>query len=209
MTAGDPAPTLPAPPLDEAAARAAWQQKLLPLMAIVLTSVSAIFLILSLLQTNRVRSQIENGPTLDLPAEVRTVSCLGPTLAAADQQACVRWKVLVQLEAYTVANRYHQANSALIVRASIKYLGFLTGMILAIVGAVFILGKLTEAPSNLAAEASGWKVSIASASPGLILAVLGTALIIVTVLINPPTGVTDLPTYLDVRGAFTPGQPAQ
>ena len=178
-------------------------------MAVVLKSVSAIFLVLSLLQTNHVRTQIEDAPKLDLPDEVRSVSCLGRTLTAGEQQACVRWKVLVQLEAYTVAHRYHQANSALIVRAWIKYLGFLTGMILAIVGAVFILGKLSEAPSNLAAEASGWKVSIASASPGLILAVLGTALIIATLLVNPPTGVTDLPTYIDVRGAFAPVQATQ
>lgn len=208
MTPPEPAPAPPTPALDDAAFRAAWQRKLLPLMAAVLTSVSAVFLILSLLQTNHVRAQIEIAPQLTLPAEVGA-TCLDKTLTASEQQACVRWKVLVQLEAYTVANRYHQANSALIVRASIKYLGFLTGTILAIVGAVFILGKLSESTSNLSAESSGWKVSIASASPGLILAVLGTALIIVTVLVNPPTGVTDLPTYIDVRGAFTPGQPPQ
>jgi hypothetical protein len=174
-------------------------------MAAVLTSVSAVFLVLSLIQTNHVRTQIESGPQLQLPTEVQA-SCLDSTMAAREQQACVRWKVLVQLEAYTVAHRYHQANSALIVRAWIKYLGFLTGMILAIVGAVFILGKLSEGPTDLSAEATGWKVSVASASPGLILAVLGTALIITTVLVNPPTGVTDLPTYIDVRGAFAPVQ---
>src|SRR6476646_8731704 len=168
VTAPDPAlaPASPAPSGNELAA---WQRRLLPLMAAVLTSVSAVFLVLSLLQTNHVRAQIENAPTLALPVEVRA-SCLDKTLTAGEKQACVRWKVLVQLEAYTVAHRYHQANSALIVRAWIKNL--------AIGGAVFILGKLSEAPSNLSAESSGWKVSIASASPGLILAVLGTALII-------------------------------
>src|SRR6266542_597638 len=188
-----------------AAARAAWQLKLLPLMAVLLSLASVAFLVVSLLQTNKVRAQIAAAPTLTLPPEVARLSCVGPSLTAGQQQGCVRWKVLVQLEAYTIARRYHQANAALIVRAWIKYLGFLTGMILAIVGAVFILGRLTEASSHLAAEGTFGKFSIDSVSPGLILAVLGTILMITTVLVNPPTGVTDAPIYVDVDGGFVNG----
>jgi hypothetical protein len=174
-------------------------------MAVVLTLASVAFLIVSLLETNQVRAQIASAPTLTLPAEVARLSCVGPGLTAGQQQACVRWKVLVQLEAYTIARRYHQANAALIVRAWIKYLGFLTGMILAIVGAVFILGRLTEASSHLAAEGTFGKFSVDSVSPGLILAVLGTVLMITTVLINPPTGVTDGPIYVDIARGFADG----
>lgn len=202
------APALPASPADtEVAARAAWQLKLLPLMALLLTVVSAGFLVVSLFQTNRVRAQIEHAPQLELPSELGTLSCIGPGLTAGQQQDCVRWKVLVRLEAYTIARRYHQANAALIVRAWIKYLGFLTGMILAIVGAVFILGRLTEASSHLAAEGTFGKFSLDTVSPGLVLALLGTILMVTTVLINPPTGVTDAPTYVDVTGAFADSRP--
>jgi hypothetical protein len=202
------------PPLDaasiraqrrEAAARASWQLKLLPVMTGLLILASIVFLVVSLIQTNRVRSQIADSPTLTLPPEVATLSCIGPALTAGQQQACVRWKVLVQLEAYTIARRYHQANAALIVRAWIKYLGFLTGMILAIIGAVFILGRLTEASSHLAAVGTFGKFSIDSVSPGLILAVLGTILMVTTVLINPPTGVTDAPVYVDIDRGFADG----
>ena len=178
-------------------------------MAALLSIVSAAFLVLSVVQTARVRDLIENAPALALPTEVARVSCVGPNLSATEQQACVRWKVLVQLEAYTIERRYHQANAALMVRAWIKYLGFLTGMILAIVGAVFILGRLTEASSHLAAEGTFGKVSLDTVSPGLALALLGTVLMITTVLINPPTNVTDAPIYLDISGAFTGSQPPQ
>jgi len=200
-----PIPSSTQAELDAAAARATWQLKLLPLMAALLTLASVAFLVVSLIQTNRVRAQIANGPSLTLPPEVARLSCVGPSLTAGQQQACVRWKVVVQLEAYTIAQRYHQANAALVVRAWIKYLGFLTGMILAIVGAVFILGRLTEASSHLAAEGTFGKFSVDSVSPGLILAVLGTILMVTTVLINPPTGVTDAPVYVDVDRGFVDG----
>jgi hypothetical protein len=149
----------------DTAARAAWQLKLLPLMGMLLTVASVAFLVVSLVQTNRVRALIEAAPSLELPPEVDGLSCIGPGLTAAQQQACVRWKVLVKLEAYTIARRYHQANAALVVRAWIKYLGFLTGMILAIVGAVFILGRLTEASSQLAAEGTFGKFSSTRCRP--------------------------------------------
>ena len=187
------------------AALAKWQLRLLPLMAALLTVASIAFLVVSLLQTNDVREQIAAAPTLSLPPEVTRLSCMGPGLTAGQQQACVRWKVVVQLEAYTIARRYHQANAALIVRAWIKYLGFLTGMILAIIGAVFILGRLTEAASHFAGEGVFGKFSIDSVSPGLILAVLGTILMVTTVLINPPTGVTDAPVYIDTGRGFVDG----
>jgi hypothetical protein len=61
---------------------------------------------------------------------------------------------------------------------------------------------LTEASSHLAAEGTFGKFSIDSVSPGLILAVLGTVLMVTTVLINPPTGVTDGPVYVNTSGAF-------
>jgi hypothetical protein len=209
MSAPLTVPAASLPVADDASARTAWQLKLLPLMGMLLTVASTAFLVVSLVQTNRVRTLIEAAPSLELPPEVDGLSCLGTGLTAAQQQACVRWKVLVKLEAYTIARRYHQANSALVVRAWIKYLGFLTGMILAIVGAVFILGRLTEASSQLAAEGTFGKFSLNTVSPGLVLALLGTVLMITTVLINPPTGVTDGPIYVDITSGFAGTSPGR
>jgi hypothetical protein len=101
------------------------------------------------------------------------------------------------LEEHTINQRYHQANVALLVRATVKYFGFLTGMLMSLVGAVFVLGRLTEASSKLAAQGAFGKFTIATVSPGLILAVLGTVLMITTVLTNPPTDVNDGNVYLN------------
>jgi hypothetical protein len=54
------------------------------------------------------------------------------------------------------------------------YLGFVTGMIFALVGAMFVLGKLESDPSELKTKVgTALDTSFKSASPGLVLAVLG------------------------------------
>ena len=108
----------------------------------------------------------------------------------------IRWKTLLQLEANALQQRYHQAGVLLISRIWTRYLGFVTGMILALVGAAFILGKLRESSSQLGTEGAGWKVSITSASPGLILAVLGTVLMLGTLATRLEMQVNDGPVFL-------------
>ena len=63
-----------------------------------------------------------------------------------------------------------------------SYLGYLTGMILALVGATFILGKLKEEVSTLGVEGSGVKATLRTTSPGLALCFLGTVLILGTIM---------------------------
>jgi hypothetical protein len=112
--------------------------KLLPLMIVMLILVTVAFLILSFVEANAVRNDSRLSTTragvglgdAQLQRNPETV---------AEHQDCARWQLLALLEAHTIQQRYHQANVALILRGSIKYLGFLTGMILSIVGAVFIL----------------------------------------------------------------------
>lgn len=176
--------------------RGAWQLKLLPLMTAMLVLVTLAFLILSFVEANVVRSEIRASPRLELAPALAQLNCNATTTTVSEHQDCARWQLLALLEAHTIQQRYHQANVALILRGSIKYLGFLTGMILSVIGAVFILGRLTEAASHLAAEGSFGKLSIETVSPGLILAVLGTVLMLVTVFVNPPTEVSDAAVYL-------------
>jgi hypothetical protein len=95
----------------------------------------------------------------------------------------------------TVQQRYHQANVILMARIWTTYLGFVTGMILAVVGAAFILGKLREQASEISGKAENWQVSIASTSPGLIMVVLGSALMLVTIMTHHQINVTDRPLY--------------
>jgi hypothetical protein len=174
--------------------QAAWQRRLLPLMASVLVVASVAFLVFSLAQTNAVRARIENVPLTSVEW-VLDAACDTEALAFSERQACTQMKAAVLLEVYTIQRRYHQANAALMVRAWIKYLGFLTGMMIGIVGAVFILGRLAEPRSELTAEGLAGKFSLSSMSPGLILVTLGMVLMITTVVVNPPTDVGDAAVY--------------
>lgn len=110
--------------------------------------------------------------------------------------------MLSLLEANALQRRYHQAGVLLISRIWTRYLGFVTGTILALVGAAFILGKLRETNSVLGAESALWKVSMTSASPGLILATLGTLLMLATLATNLEMQVNDGPVYLPLSAAL-------
>jgi hypothetical protein len=64
----------------------------------------------------------------------------------------------------------------------LRYLGFVTGMILALVGASFVLGKLREPLTEITGELPKINLSLRSASPGIILVFLGAVLMIATIL---------------------------
>gem|GEM_PF-3089091 len=115
-------------------------------------------------------------------------------------KAYIQWLTLTKLEQESYNLRYKQAGALLMSRIFTKYLGFFTGMILAIVGAVFIIGKLKEGSSKLEFSASGsWKASVLSSSPGVIFGFLGTVLMIATILTHNEITVKDQPLYLNAN----------
>lgn len=183
-----------------------WQKRLLPLMVGLLVSLTAFFFIASFVQLYYLQTRIEQAPRLDLSPAMTQLDALardmqdgkaGNQAAISSQLEYARWKTLALLEANALQRRYHHAGVLLISRIWTRYLGFVTGTILAMVGAAFILGKLQEASSNLGAEGGGlWKVSLTTASPGLVLATLGTALMLATLATNMDLQVSDGPVYL-------------
>jgi hypothetical protein len=103
---------------------------------------------------------------------------------------------LLILEADALDRRYHQASALLMSRIWAKNLAFMTGMILAFIGAIFILGKLSESPSAVKGGGSNWNVSITSASPGILLAFFGTTLVALSIIIHENIDVHDGTAYL-------------
>lgn len=98
---------------------------------------------------------------------------LTPAFSAFEQRAAeevlgdtayLRFKILALLEADALHRRYHQANATMLARVWTRQLGFLTGMILALVGAAFVLGRLQETTSTVGIETKVAKASIACAS---------------------------------------------
>jgi len=188
-----------------ASADRTWQKRLLPVMVGLLVTLTAFFFVASFVQLYYLQTRIERAPRLDLSSAMASLDEIakdvregkvGDQLAFNNRLEYARWKTLSLLEANALQRRYHHAGVLLISRIWTRYLGFVTGTILAMVGAAFILGKLQEASSNLGAEGGLWKVSLTTASPGLVLATLGTALMLATLATSMDLQVNDGPVYL-------------
>ena len=109
---------------------------------------------------------------------------------------------LLLLEADALDKRYHQAGGLLMSRIWSRQLAFITGMVMAFVGSAFILGRLSEDPTDISGGAGEWKVAITSASPGIILSFFGTVVIVASLFVRATLDVNDGPAYVQ---ALHPG----
>jgi hypothetical protein len=128
--------------------------------------------------------------------------------SVSDRLAVARFRAAGELEVQVIGRRYRQATVLLMSRVWTLYLGFVTGMILALVGATFILGKLQEPASELSAESAAAKLRLKSTSPGIVLAALGTTLMLATIFTNHRIDVTDAPVYLRDSSTVSITQPS-
>ena len=170
----------------------AWQNKLLPYMIGAVIFFALFFLFASMYQLYSLQTEIEAEPKIHFDA-------LYSHDADFDRQ---RWNSLVALEVHVLQQRYHQANISIMSRLWVRYLGFVTGMILAFMGAVFIVGKL-RGGATIDVEGEGLKANLATQSPGIVLAFLGVVLMVVTIAIHHKVDVRDKPTYAAVTMTTT------
>lgn len=173
----------------------AWQRRLLPLMVRMLVALTAFFFIATL------------GELLYLNWRIQSTPPDQPALTSASPEDTLRLHVLAALEADIVARRYHQANVTLMAAIWSKYLGFLTGMTLALVGAAFVLGQLSTRDNELIGKAAVGEVTLRTASPGLVLAVAGVLLMVVTIVNRNEVMTYDNATYLGEGNLSVGGRP--
>ena len=172
-----------------------WQKRLLPVMVKMVIGLTIFFFAASFVQLFYLHSHISNSAGIELkPASSSLESSLTSDDAKLD---AARWTSLLGLEQYALQRRYHQANVLLMARVWTRYLGFVTGMICTLVGAIFILGKMQEPPSALSGDAASWKFSLNTSSPGIVLAVLGTILMVTTLVVPARIDVEDKATFVD------------
>lgn len=157
-----------------------WQKKLLPTIIRIIIYLTIFFFIASLGQLIYLQTRVEKVPEIDK----NWIKENTPN------------SHLFHLEYLTVQNRYHQGNTSLMSRIWLQYLGFITGMILAIIGAIFILGKLREPETKIDLDASQVKFSILSTSPGLVMVFLGTFIMITTIVVHNEIEIKDAGVYL-------------
>jgi hypothetical protein len=188
----------PSPETAESRELLLWQRKLLPFMSRFLVVLAIIFFAISLTDMYQMRNfiQAESGQ----PIRDRVQSLLQTKESDPQVSLDVVQQGLLLLEADALDKRYRQASALLMSRIWTRQLAFITGMVMAFIGAVFIIGKLSERSSDVHFGASQWKAGISSTSPGLILAFLGTLLIGIALVVQPSIEVQDRPVYFMTMG---------
>jgi len=176
-----------------------WQKKLLPLMSRMLIGLTIFFFIASFFQLFYLHKKIENSPKIESSESILTNGANASEIKEEHYIQLVQWTTLATLEEKTLQQRYHQANVLLMARIWVRYLSFVTGMILCLVGASFILGKIEIASSTIDSKTPQLDFSLKTSSPGIILAAFGTILMLTSVLVHNEIKVTDGPAYLHLK----------
>ncbi len=168
------------------------QQRLLPLAVWAVIGLGVFFFLVTLSQLTYLHWELRKPQASQVAAYARQVL----ETAEPGDVTQLQLALSAQLESEAIARRYDGASVILMGHLWIRYLGFITGMIMAVIGSTFILARV-RAPgqSQLGAEGGGVKLTLASASPGLILAALGSVMMVVTVLAQQTTNVSDSALY--------------
>ena len=178
---------------------ARWQRKLLPFMIRFMVVIAVGFFALSAYDVYEVRRFVANDSSGGLRARVDEMVRARAGAQANTAGDLVQQSLLV-LEADAMENRYRQASALLMSRIWTRQLAFLTGMVLAFIGSIFILGKMTEGKSDVSLGTDQLKGAISSTSPGLILAFFGTLLMAISLVVQPRIEVQDRPLYFTMMG---------
>jgi hypothetical protein len=188
-----------------------WQMGMLPLMKATIVGLTIFFFVASFFQLLYLQSRMQSSP----PANMNAIfSVLNDKDSPNYQEklAATKLKANIYFEQNIVARRYQQAGILLMAGVWVRYMGFITGMILAMVGAIFILGKLKEQRTDLSAKVRDSEVKVGSTSPGIILCTLGAVLMGLTVAMQQQHDVLDAAVYFngvpaEERGLDTTGKP--
>jgi hypothetical protein len=173
-----------------------WQRRMLPFMTRFVVAMAAAFFCFSGVLLYEVTSFIEAERGQDIRLTIQSEIAKPPAATVSSED--VTNDSLLLLEADALNKRYREASALLLSRIWSRQLAFITGMVLAFVGAVFILGKLSESSSHISGGANGWQVGISSASPGIILSFFGTVLLVSALFSKATLDVSDGPAYVNV-----------
>lgn len=154
------------------------------------------FFIATCIQLIYLQFSILKSPKIDMHEYLSLIS-ISPDASWEEIISTAKMKSILMLEANSLEQHHHQVHVFLMSRVWMRYLGFVTGMILSFVGATFILGKLRTLTSEMGTKWESVEFSLKSASPGVILAVLGVVLMISTIVTHHQIEWTTAPAYID------------
>lgn len=171
----------------------AWQRRLVPVMVGMVVAAAIFFALISVREFDRLQETLK-PPASEVQRILGDIDKIkGENF---DQQLILAdRKIGFVLEQQSIDRRYQQAHAIILGRLWTRFMAFTTGTLMALIGAAFILGKMRESGSEIGAEGTGIRVSVTSASPGIILAVLGTTLIVAALFSYFEVSTTDPPSY--------------
>lgn len=182
-----------------------WQNRLLPWMISIPTILIGAFILLATIQLNKFEKFIYQGNENKTENSIPSPGAATTDSLLKKDKEYLKLYSLVKMEEHSINRRYNQGGVLLMSRIYIKYLGFFTGMILAIVGSVFIISKLKEDVSEIEGSIEDkTKFRLISSSPGIIFGLLGTALMMTTILTHSEINVKDMPLYLNTYNIAQP-----
>jgi len=165
--------------------------RIVPFVIIIPVLFLILFIVVSMLQLRDINSRIEEGKSNTIKEMIGRLHDKD-TLSEAYNQ----FLTLAELEEESLSERYRQGHYSLVSRSFKQYLGFFTGIIMVIVGSLFVLLKLREQIDGSASKGEGWKFSLVTNSPGVVFGVVGAVLISIALKINDRINVTDSGLYL-------------
>lgn len=165
--------------------------RLIPVVILFPVLFLILFIIVSMVQLREINKRIEEGQSQTIREMLKSTLDSG---AVSEYQ--LQFMTLAVLEEESLSERYRQGHYSLVSRSFKQYLGFFTGIILVIVGSVFVLLKLKEQVDLAANQAETWKISLVTSSPGLAFAVVGAVLIGIASISQDTISVRDTGLYL-------------
>jgi hypothetical protein len=181
--------------LRAAQAEQRWQRLVLPFMMIGLVAAAVFFggttyVFFDRLQSELAYSRTETHSLIDrVDAGAQGIS----DIAYRD------WAVRATLEQAALQQRFNVQVAIVKGRLWSRFMGFMTGMLLALTGCVFVLGKL-RTDIDFSGSASGASAVLRTTSPGVYLALLGTVVIGMALAVPGSVESTDAAIYLPAKG---------
>ncbi|WP_460578053.1 hypothetical protein [Hymenobacter coalescens] len=169
-----------------------WQDRILPF------AIGVILLLILTFSSFYIYQIINIQSYSTSPAHTQTLV----SLFTSDKQTQSEQRVYA-LELISLLNRQHHASVIIRTRILVISLSFLTGVVISFLGSIFILGKFSESV-NINGELKEIKVAVVSASPGIILALLGVVLIAISITTKTSLDVKDIPVYIQPYSIYSP-----
>lgn len=172
-----------------------WQQHLSPFIVLLIAGTGLYFLINSSIEMDGLSDNMDQLKPVSLEVLVPDDLLRDQTLSEEGRISLVKWRTLAAAESEVLNRRYRYANTNLVAAVWLRYLGFVTGMILSLLGAALLWGKLNVPITELSGEGGGVKGQLKTSSPGIVLCVLGAMLMMTAMLNRYEISVVDRPVY--------------